>query len=1072
MSKLYSKNYKFSFFFFAAIFFSQFSFGQLSNFTLQVTATNETCAGNGSLNFIVSGTTTGATILYNVYQLPNITTPIATLSTNTFGGLVAGNYRVIATQSLGSESATKQQDIVITNQIVNLSYQLSGNNMVCGVDGTITVNVLSGTGVSYEIFTGPIIKPLQTSNIFTGLIVGTYQIRVFDSCGEGVVQTFTIFNAIPGQIAIASNNNFPPINCNSVQVSQTLTSNNPLSIAYPLQIQYTVYPPFGPPIILSQTINSLGNVNQQIPLYPNTFYTYNVRVTDACGNIFNNNGNVVNSSTQPRLFLASINCVEGSHYFAFAQSVTITSAPPTYTNLLPFNIPESSTNGVFTLSNLPNGDYSFTVVDICGISHNLSYYLSPYSYPENETFVRPGCEIGFGSMRIRSQILSFQSVIMTSAPATYPNVLPYDVSSNLDSNSFNFYMNSLPEGNYIFKTTDSCGLELDVYIYIPGFQETLNVTINRNCSSFDINLSHNSNTTNSTYWLQKYDVATNQWVHPITGVAYDEANWPSSADSISLMNNAINYNFTYSGNFRILINKFSFGNGVQFEHCIETMYEFEFFTTPSVNNLYSFACDNNTFDVIIDASGFAPLIYRITTKNGNPFVLQNGNSSVFLGLEPAIYNFQIEDACGNILNRLLDVPTPFNLLITPMNLCVGQTGLLKTHLFSFLDYEWWKDNDTSITLSTTNTLVFPSFNLLNDSGIYHVRIRYLSNPNSCIDIILDYEISATSINPHAGTGATISYCGNQGTIDLFTILTGTFDTNGTWSETSNSGTLVNSIWNSTTVAPGDYNFKYRVNGFCAVFDETFVTITIKSIPETPVAFLEQAVCDSHSLNLLASTVPNIGYEWSGPNGFTSNEQNPTINPVSTLQNGTYTVKAVENGCESEVSTVEVTVGSLPQFTIESACIEDEYTITATVGNNAGTTPLIFSWTGPNNYTSSENPINITGLEKGEYFLMVTNAEGCSFSDSIQVPNTLCVIQQGVSVNDDGDNDTFNLSGFDVTNLKIFNRYGMIVFEQNNYTDQWHGQDNNNNELPSATYYYQVKLLSGEIKTGWVYLIRE
>ena len=1070
MNQLPFRKFKCAFFLFITILFSQFSYSQLSNFTLQVTPSNETCTGNGSLNFTVSGTTTGATILYNVYQFPNVTTPIATLSTNTFGGLVAGTYRVVATQSLGSQSGTQEQDVVIANQVVPLTYQLSGNNLVCGVDGSITVNVLSGIGASYEIFTGPIIKPLQTSNIFTGLIVGTYQVRVFDACGEGVVQTFTIFNAISGQILIASNNNFPPTNCNSVLAVQTLTANNSLPIAYPLNIQYTVFPPFGPPIILSQTINSLGNVNQQIPLYPNLFYTYNVRITDACGNIFNNNGNVVNSSTQPRLFLTSINCTQGSHYFAYAQSVTLTSAPSTYTNPIPFNYPGTS-QGIFIMDNLPNGNYSFTVVDVCGISLNLNYYLSPYSYSENETFVRPGCEIGFGSMRIYSHILSFESVVITSAPTTYQNVLPDDVSSNLDSNNFNFYMNSLPEGGYIFKTTDSCGLELDVYIYITGYQETVDVSINRNCSSFDINLNHNSNSTFSTYWLQKYDVATNQWVHPITGFAYDEANWPSSIDSIGLINNAINYNITSSGNFRILINKFSYGNGVQYEHCIETIYEFEFFTTPRVNNVYSFACANNTHDVIVDAYGFAPLIYRITTKNGNPFLIQNSNSSVFLGLEPAFYNFQIEDACGNILNRLLDVPTPFNLSITPINLCVGQAGSLTTQLFSFLDYEWWKDNNTSAILSTTNSLVFPSFNLINDSGIYHLRIRYLDNPNSCIDITLDFEISATTSNPNAGTGTTVSYCGNQGTIDLFTLLTGTFDTNGTWEETSNSGTLVNNIWNSTTVNSGNFQFKYKVTGFCS-FDESTVAITIKPIPEMPVAFLEQVVCDSQSLNLMATTVANATYEWLGPNGFTSNLQNPTISPISALNNGIYTVSATENGCVSGTSNVDVVVGSVPQFTLESGCLENAYTITATVGNNAGTTPLIFSWTGPNNYTSNENPINITGLEKGEYVLTVTNADGCSFSDSIQASNTLCVIQQGVSVNDDGDNDTFNLSGFDVTNLKIFNRYGMIVFEQDNYTDQWHGQDYNNNELPVATYYYLVKLLTGESKTGWVYLIRE
>ena len=124
MEKLLSMNFKFVFFFIVTIAFPQLSFGQLSNFTLQVTSSNETCNGNGSLSFTVSGTTTGATMIYSVYQLPNSTTPIAVISTSNFTGLVAGNYMVVATQSLGRQSNSQQQNITITNQVVSLTYQI------------------------------------------------------------------------------------------------------------------------------------------------------------------------------------------------------------------------------------------------------------------------------------------------------------------------------------------------------------------------------------------------------------------------------------------------------------------------------------------------------------------------------------------------------------------------------------------------------------------------------------------------------------------------------------------------------------------------------------------------------------------------------------------------------------------------------------------------------------------------------------------------------------------------------------------------------------------------------------
>jgi gliding motility-associated-like protein len=60
---------------------------------------------------------------------------------------------------------------------------------------------------------------------------------------------------------------------------------------------------------------------------------------------------------------------------------------------------------------------------------------------------------------------------------------------------------------------------------------------------------------------------------------------------------------------------------------------------------------------------------------------------------------------------------------------------------------------------------------------------------------------------------------------------------------------------------------------------------------------------------------------------------------------------------------------------------------------------------------------------------------------------------------------------DVRKLQIFDRYGIKVYGQMNYTDQWKGQSDNGDELPSATYYYVMEFNS-KSKTGWIYLIRE
>lgn len=92
-------------------------------------------------------------------------------------------------------------------------------------------------------------------------------------------------------------------------------------------------------------------------------------------------------------------------------------------------------------------------------------------------------------------------------------------------------------------------------------------------------------------------------------------------------------------------------------------------------------------------------------------------------------------------------------------------------------------------------------------------------------------------------------------------------------------------------------------------------------------------------------------------------------------------------------------------------------------------------------------------------------EPCDRQCEIEIP-------KGISPNGDGLNDDFDLSLIcPVKSVKIFNRYGVMLFEGESYKKEWHGQDANNNILPSATYFYRVDFEDGQIKTGWIYLNR-
>lgn len=390
--------------------------------------------------------------------------------------------------------------------------------------------------------------------------------------------------------------------------------------------------------------------------------------------------------------------------------------------------------------------------------------------------------------------------------------------------------------------------------------------------------------------------------------------------------------------------------------------------------------------------------------------------------------------------------------------------------FSILQYQWWKDNATSTILSTTNSLQFPTFNPTINAGVYHVRVYYTGNPNSCIDFVLDYTIAPNGTTPNAGQNGAADYCGSQGIIDLFSHLQGSYDANGTWQEISTSGTLVNNLWDSESVASGIYQFKYRVDGFCAATDEAIVNIIIKPIPETPEASVDPIICETETLNLYATTISSGVYNWTGPNGFTSNDQNPVINDLSPLNNGDYSVKTIEGDCESGISTVNVMVKPLPNFSLASACINAVFTVTATpIDNSFDVNTVSYSWTGPNNFSAIGNPIILTGGEKGDYTLTILDDNGCSASKSIYVASTLCGISNVITPNGDEFNQSFDLSGLDVKRLEIYSRWGRLVYDKDRYLNEWEGQNNDGGRLPDSTYYYLIFLNSGVEKQGWVFL---
>ncbi|MDB9913821.1 gliding motility-associated C-terminal domain-containing protein [Flavobacteriaceae bacterium] len=204
--------------------------------------------------------------------------------------------------------------------------------------------------------------------------------------------------------------------------------------------------------------------------------------------------------------------------------------------------------------------------------------------------------------------------------------------------------------------------------------------------------------------------------------------------------------------------------------------------------------------------------------------------------------------------------------------------------------------------------------------------------------------------------------------------------------------------------------------------------------------------------------------------------------------GNYSVIASFGDCEVEDS---ITISGRTDLNIDvnddfKSCIGEEWTITANT-NEEGVT---FQWylngeliTGETSSTLvlvvSENSSDI------ENYSVVINKGDCTGTDDVNIELynvSNCVITQGISPDaTPGFNDYLDLEFLSdrtggITNLQIFNRYGTIVFNKNNYINEWKGQDKNGNKLPTGTYYYAIEFAStddvyGPQTSGWIYLNR-
>lgn len=142
-------------------------------------------------------------------------------------------------------------------------------------------------------------------------------------------------------------------------------------------------------------------------------------------------------------------------------------------------------------------------------------------------------------------------------------------------------------------------------------------------------------------------------------------------------------------------------------------------------------------------------------------------------------------------------------------------------------------------------------------------------------------------------------------------------------------------------------------------------------------------CEGTTISL-TSTAGGIAYDWVGPNGFTSNVQNPTIASSAPVMSGMYIVTMTAPGGCTSVDTTVVIVNPLPVPTANNTgpyCEGDLVQLNSPAGSATD------DWTGPGFAQNDiQNPTLTPAavVMSGTYTVTVTNAFNCSATATTDV----------------------------------------------------------------------------------------
>ncbi|MEA3447506.1 MAG: FISUMP domain-containing protein [Bacteroidota bacterium] len=319
-------------------------------------------------------------------------------------------------------------------------------------------------------------------------------------------------------------------------------------------------------------------------------------------------------------------------------------------------------------------------------------------------------------------------------------------------------------------------------------------------------------------------------------------------------------------------------------------------------------------------------------------------------------------ACKTVLMSNVSVDLP-----EEMNVCHGQNVTLTAAGINGIppyQYEWSDNLSTTTAELTVNPTEDTTYTVIVTDSVG-------CTAENSVDLLVHPAISA-EIESDADT-----ICEGECFAVIAHASGGTPPYSYTWMPEGYDSTL-----NFCPYSPGDIAVSVTVTDSwgCYVCEST--TIIVDTAPSIN-AESNAPVCEGEDIDLTETGGDAVSWTWSGPNSFSSNNQNPTITSASTADAGDYFVTVTDaNGCTGTASTNVIVNDSITATaSADPNVICDGENTTLTGEATGGQPPYNYTWNNGLGYGQIQT---VFPAITTTYTVTITDANGCSATDTVMV----------------------------------------------------------------------------------------